>query len=68
MLHAPQLRGGDEARVHLPPASTPPCVPPYKQEPDQCRHSNECESANHLCCLVGCARRCVHGVPIHKHY
>ncbi|XP_037271492.2 uncharacterized protein LOC119163573 [Rhipicephalus microplus] len=50
------------------PRINAPCLPPYKHEVDQCRHSNECESANHLCCLVGCARRCVHGVPIQKQH
>ncbi|XP_049513185.1 salivary glue protein Sgs-3-like [Dermacentor silvarum] len=45
------------------PRINAPCMPPYKHEVDQCRHSADCESANHLCCLVGCSRRCVHGVP-----
>ncbi|XP_054924359.2 uncharacterized protein [Dermacentor andersoni] len=46
------------------PRINAPCMPPYKHEVDQCRHSGDCESANHLCCLVGCSRRCVHGVPV----
>ncbi|XP_070396224.1 mucin-5AC-like [Dermacentor albipictus] len=46
------------------PRINAPCMPPYKHEVDQCRHSSDCESANHLCCLVGCSRRCVHGVPV----
>lgn len=50
------------------PRINAPCMPPFKHEVDQCRHSSDCESANHLCCLVGCSRRCVHGVPTESRY
>ncbi|KAH7975803.1 mucin-5AC [Rhipicephalus sanguineus] len=50
------------------PRINAPCMPPYKHEVDQCRHSADCESANHLCCLVGCSRRCVHGVPTYRQH
>lgn len=44
------------------PRINAPCFPPFKYEVDQCKHSRDCEGTNHLCCLVGCSRKCVLGV------
>lgn len=41
-----------------------PCFPPFKYEADQCNSAADCGDANHLCCLVGCSRKCVVGVPV----
>ncbi|XP_077495126.1 uncharacterized protein LOC144106242 [Amblyomma americanum] len=50
------------------PRINAPCLPPFKHEVDHCRRSADCEGANHLCCLVGCSRRCVLGVPTSHHW
>lgn len=53
-----------EARPELScPRIDVPCFPPFKYEADQCIRAADCGDANHLCCLVGCSRKCVVGVP-----
>lgn len=53
-----------EARPELScPRIDAPCFPPFKYEADQCNEAADCGDANHLCCLVGCSRKCVVGMP-----
>ncbi|KAM7308769.1 salivary glue protein Sgs-3-like [Ixodes scapularis] len=46
-----------------------PCFAPFEKEHDQCQVAADCEGVHHLCCLVGCSRKCVPGLlfPIGAH-